>query len=307
MGQCIRLLTCLRLPAALVQPPIQSALVRYELFSIATCTDVPSESYRLRNTDIPDSCPYNEAYWAGRSSARRRWFDAEPGWLAWFPRGLVVPRVMRKLYDVDSKDIQSYLWPETGPGEGTLPLDFSSIDDNDFSWFGYSQAPPFYAAALPRGATTGVLRYHALRQHTAVGCQAISTRDFPSTCPGDSPFTTSLSGAGMYIKICVPGVSDRSPWTLSRSRQDLVEDLWIDSYFGGEDSLSAARKNFTVRCTSNATRGYFEVGSKHNGNMPGPLLETWPSRETLLADFNDFVASPPDPRGDAYAQVPSET
>jgi hypothetical protein len=92
----------------------------------------------------------------------------------------------------------------------------------------------------------------------------------------------------------VPGAYGKTPWTLSRDRQDISEDLWIDVFIpdtaltqGVLTELYAT--NFTLRCTSNTTRGYFEVNNNLNGNNPGPLLETWPSQEELAEDYNDFL------------------
>jgi len=293
--------------AAAVQPLIQSVLVGYELLSIATCTDVPYESYNARNTKVSWDCQEAER---GRPTGRQRWHDPEPGTLAAFPRGLVVPRVMRKLCDMSGEDTQSHLWPEINHGNGTLPSDSTSLYADRFVyWEGVlnSNDPhSYYASALPRLATTGTLRYHALRQHTTVRCAKVAHADFPTPCPGDSPFTTNFSAQGLDIKVCAAGALDRSPWTLSRNRQNVVEDMWIDAWLDDDSPYGDSARNWTVHCATNSSRGYFEVGSKHNGNMPGPLLETWPSKEALQADFNDAVALPRHARP-PYYQIPSET
>jgi hypothetical protein len=59
-----------------------------------------------------------------------------------------------------------------------------------------------------------------------------------------------------------------------------------------------------VHCTSNSTRGYFELGNYHNGFVPSGLLETWPTPEDMAANFNDLEA-----KVDAvdYKMPPSDT
>jgi hypothetical protein len=83
------------------------------------------------------------------------------------------------------------------------------------------------------------------------------------------------------------------PWTRSRDRQDLTEELYLDlvdvgGLFGtiGErlTNISAA-----IRCEAKTTRGYFELGNTWINNTYSKLLDRWPSREQMLDSSNDWV------------------
>ena len=238
--------------------------------------------YLTRNIAIPRSCR--------RDRALHRWLDPEPSDLATCPRGLIIPKVQHKLADLSSFDAQPYLWTETGLGNGSLPDNAYSAFYTDTFFYYWSLVntssiePPlsFYASSLPRGTTTGALRYHALRQQSEARCDAVPHSSFPSTCSGDAPFTASLSNSDMAVRVCSPGAANRSPWTGTRNRQTVIEDLWVDV------QLNGTQGSFTTHCTSNSSLGYFELGSQHNGNVPGPLLDAWPDRQNLV-NFHDLT------------------
>lgn len=262
-------------------------LVSYEPTSIATCQDVPSDSYYARHIIPLGSCRLQAAPVERQA---QRWFDPEPGDLEQCPQGLVVPRVINKLNDLSGYDAQTHLWPERASGSGQPPNTRIGIYSNDYTAFSFSTSNPaepyaFYASALPSETTTGVLRFHAMRQHSTARCENVPQSSFPSTCPGGSPFTATFLHHQMAVKVCVPGNSSQVPWTRSRDRQDIDEELWIDVQVNPTGYVSI--NNFTTHCTSTSTRGYFELGNQYNGNVPGPLLEKWPSQEELVADFND--------------------
>jgi len=63
----------------------------------------------------------------------------------------------------------------------------------------------------------------------------------------------------------VPGKIGTFPWTLSRNRQTITEELYLDLFDGEITNGKEARselKNIsgTVRCEAQTTRGYFELG-----------------------------------------------
>jgi hypothetical protein len=238
------------------------------------------------------------------------WFDPEPSDLTACPRGLIIPKVQHTLADLNPYAAQSYLWTETGLGNGSLPHHFAAPYSNTFVYqWQMANAPgfesnypswPFYASSIPRGSTTGALRYHALRQQSEARCDTVPQSTFPSTCPGDAPFATSLSNSGIVIRVCSPGAVDRSPWTATRNRQAISEDLWLDVQYNAS-ALGSSWASFTVHCTSNSSLGYFELPSQHNGDVPGPLLDQWPGREDLVSNFHDLTGLM-----DLH-QIPSET
>ncbi|KAJ4296109.1 hypothetical protein N0V88_004811 [Collariella sp. IMI 366227] len=272
---------------ALVQPPIRSILVYYEPRSIATCTDLDDAVYLTRDINVPALCPREP----GDRVLWQRWFDPEPSDLASCPRGLIIPKVQHTLADLNAYDSQPYLWTETGLGNGSLPNDVYTAQHTDslFYYMVYADAPKlplplsFYTSSLPRGTTTGALRYHALRQQSNARCETVPQSSFPSTCPGDAPFTASLSDLHMAVRVCSPGAANRSPWTGTRNRQTVNEDFWIDV------ELNGTAGGFTTHCTSTSSLGYFELGNRHNGNVPGPLLDAWPDRQDLVLNSHDLT------------------
>jgi hypothetical protein len=96
--------------------------------------------------------------------------------------------------------------------------------------------------------------------------------------------------------VCVPGKVGTFPWTLSRNRQTITEEIYLDIW-DGENLPEFERSpsglvdiNTTVRCEAKTTRGYFELGNMYNNNTFGPLLDQWPSPEEMQEDFNDWVS-----------------
>ncbi|KAI1352031.1 hypothetical protein F5Y01DRAFT_103740 [Xylaria sp. FL0043] len=241
---------------------LQSALVTWEEVRVATYNDAPNNHY------YPDGHYDDKRYSILRS-------DATPERIARLPIGLVTKEVTARMSS-DSRDgAQPQLW-----------------DD--------AIAP--FAAAFPTGVDTGVLRYHAMRLNTSVQCEAVSRDSFPEICPGPMPFYGSLSlpsrkdedDDGLYglpniqIRWCVPGNASASPWSITRDRQDIAEDMFVDVLIP-RDPLYAdtIKTNFTTRCSANTTRGYFELPNSHNNFTHGPLLDKWVSAKGRASVTND--------------------
>lgn len=165
----------------------------------------------------------------------------------------------------------------------------------------------FFTASLDQGTTTGVLREHIMRMNSSVNCGRINRSDFPSTCTGENPFQVSYSHGGNFTRVCVPGAFGTSPWNLTRNRQDLTEELFLDvleevAVIKGALVKEELTSNYTLHCTSTTTRGYFELGNYRNNYTWGPLLEQWPSQEVLRTEYNDMVKA----RFSSPAMIPSE-
>ncbi|GLA41284.1 hypothetical protein AnigIFM63309_009372 [Aspergillus niger] len=259
-------------------PAIQSLLIKYEDINIATCWESP-----VRTCD-----PTNIATIVG--------LDPEPAALEYMPQSLAVQQVAKKTQLVSELDVQPYLWPE----QWTTINDAQAIERGTFFWYDESfPSDKYFVSALQNGTNTGVLRQHAIRLNSTSACEAVHPSAFPQTCSGDRPFVTNLSAPdALDIRICAPGAFGQTPWTRSRDRQDISEELWID-VVQQITGWIVEQSNFTLRCTTNTTRGYFEISNYKNGNNPGPLLEKWPSPEVLKQDFNDYLGA-----GAGYA-IPS--
>jgi hypothetical protein len=222
--------------------------------------------------------------------------DLEPAQMAVIPASYVLPRIRSDLSTVSQWTIQPHFWqsPEDQGYRATARIDYAN--------------GPNFVAALPADTTTGVLREHLMRLNSSVACANVSTSQYPSTCSGANPFQASFGFIDNYyyapnatIDICAPGEQDKYPWALSRSRQDIFEEVFL--------KFSGTNKNDGVlHCTAQTTRGYFELGNTHNGGKYGPLLEKWPQAGPPLEDyqFNDFVASEYNYEERAPAYIPSE-
>ncbi|GKZ18939.1 hypothetical protein AbraIFM66951_001899 [Aspergillus brasiliensis] len=249
-------------------PAIQSLLIKYEDTIIATCW----------KTTVWTCDPWDIATVVG--------LDPEPAALEYMPQSLAVQQVAKKTQLVSEQDVQPYLWPE----QWTTISDHDAIERGTFLWYDETfPSEKYFVSALQNGTNTGVMPQHAIRLNSTSACEAVHPSEFPQTCPGDRPFVANLTAPDtLDIRICAPGTFGQTPWTRSRDRQDISEELWIDVVpllTGFEINQS----NFTLRCTTNTTRGYFEINNYRNGNNPGPLLEKWPSQEVLKHDFNDYL------------------
>lgn len=218
------------------------------------------------------------------------------------PQNIIAQTVRQQIMTITEDEPQANFWPE-GPttnlnSSERLNSISSIVSDFAGNLPGEPSIRSFFVASLPNGTTTGILRQHATRFNTTVNCTHIDTSQVPRPCPGTRPFQTTFSLPGsLDISVCVPGAFDRSPWNLTRDRQDLSEDIYMDVSVPGTPGNpllligSTRTSNFTIHCSATTSRGYFELGNLQNANVPGPLLGQWPSSEELAANFNDEIGS----------------
>lgn len=280
-----------------IQQPIQQLLVSTKPFLTVTCNDNP---VFIENDS--SSC---DKLGVGHVSIG---YDPEPADLELLPQSIVVQQVMTRALTAFDRSFQLHLWPEN----------YACVDDNlaaersTFFWYWDAgqdfkgpcpQPESYFVSSLPNGTTTGVLREHAMRLNSSVQCSNIPRSEFPLQCPGSRPFTANFSSgpannsttspAALDIRMCVPGDYRLTPWTLSRDRQDITEDLYLDVFLADpglyDGPIIRSSTNYTLQCTANSTRGYFELGNYQNGYQPGPLLEKWPEVPDMVANFNDYL------------------
>jgi hypothetical protein len=112
------------------------------------------------------------------------------------------------------------------------------------------------------------------------------------------PLTKTLDGPkNITIRICAPGHYYKSPWTLSRNRQDITGELYVDVWFPDNTTIipEYARlvhyriSNFTTSCTTTTTRGYFELPNYRNDYLAQPLNDKWPDNGTMWSEWNDYI------------------
>jgi hypothetical protein len=275
-----------------IQQPLYQVLVKVGTVSITTCADIPSLN-NLKSTY--DNCGGLLSKPIGR--------DSEPGEMAIAKHLDIRSRMASDLTSISLDQTQSNLWSMNGTddaGDGYQEFDSEKkslrywvFQDYDSS---YPTTPKYFVAGLPADTTTGVLRQHLMRLNSSIECKEINPGMIPSPCPGDRPFTVSWESViNTDVSVCVPGDYTAFPWTLSRSRQEYMEEIYIDikdtnvpqdttwDSFDPPFSTSSS-----IRCTADTTRGYFELGNIWNNNTYGPLLEQWPS-PTEMESFNDWT------------------
>jgi hypothetical protein len=198
--------------------------------------------------------------------------------LAEIPEDIVVQNVMNTLATFDRFEIPPYLWNDPGAISGLIQSSsLGSRSKTPGPWMQPTQG--YFVAALPNATTTGVLRHRLMRLNSTVDCDQIDTSSFPVSCEGQRPFSASYNWTeGPAIRLCVPGERGLYPWNLSRNRQDITEDFYLDisglaPAFGNKNT--AYNTSLTLHCSAETARGYFELGNYRNDLRPGQLLERW--------------------------------
>ncbi|PTD10170.1 hypothetical protein FCULG_00007547 [Fusarium culmorum] len=107
---------------------------------------------------------------------------------------------------------------------------------------------------------------------------------------------TGFATSGVKATVCVEGNQSAVPWTRSRDRQDINENMWLrlevaqqldGSRVDGQALLQDVTA-FNLSCRASSTRGYFELGNHWNNQVFKPLLEKWPIRDDIRMNFNDY-------------------
>lgn len=228
-------------------------------------------------------------------------YDPEPGDMALLPQNMLVQTVASQLTNLNEHDVQPRMWADPSADDAFLsetePAIRSSFFFNQIADLNSSSGAPFskfFTTILNNGTTTGVLREHATRFNSSVQCSSIPQANFPSGCTGRRPFEAQYTKSGyLDIRVCVPGEYGVTPWTNIRDRQDIQEELYLDVTLQSnlETSVSFGQSNFTLHCTANTTRGYFEIGNYRNNYAYGPLIETWPTAAEMANDWNDHLGA----------------
>ncbi|KAJ7152393.1 hypothetical protein C8R46DRAFT_1007027 [Mycena filopes] len=258
-----------------LQQPIQSALVSFEGILVMSCLDLPAIGRCSSDFSVVAA------------------YDAEPGAISVLSHNLVVADVASSLVAAADLDQQPNLWVDDPYARVDKDIDaFVTLPERGmFFWYtpdGPHAKDRYFVSALPNGTTTGVLRQHAIRMNSSASCEAIPHSSFPASCGGARPVEAAFSNEFIDVRACVPGEVGPSPWTLSRNRQDITEEVYIDVAMS-KDLLTFSAHNFTTHCTAGSTRGFFELGNYFNGFAYGPLIAEWPAPDVLEREFNDYL------------------
>jgi hypothetical protein len=292
------------LPAAVlillgaVQQPLYQILVRVNTVAVTTCSDTRYQ-YGSRNATHCTE-PTSSAY-------KPIGIDIEPAQMDHIPHNVFLRRMTSDLASISLDEEQPNLWSDHVSSDTWLRARSfwsSTLDDRYRSlrpWLsgfihGDYETPLFFVAALSANSTTGVLREHAMRLNSSIQCTEIDRASFPNQCLGKGPFVASIGRRDdTKIRVCVPGEIGIFPWTRSRSRQDITEQLYLDLWDRGSsgEQSSAQLKNVsaTIMCEAKTTRGFFELGNNLNNDTYSTVRSQWPSREQMQHQYNDWVAT----------------
>ena len=184
-------------------------------------------------------------------------------------------------------------------------------------------ATPFFTSSSPVRTDTDQYRVYALRLTSSLQCDSIEPSEFPASCGGIMPFETSYSNVNSLgsslnsypcslftFRVCLPGESN--PWHGTNSRQEATEEFFLDFQYtkAKEPAISEnddvshpypttdPLTNFTRRCPSSTTLGYFELPNNWNNHSVGPLDDgclnptlSCPSLDALK-DEDGFISLP---------------
>ena len=220
-------------------------------------------------------------------------FDAEPWAVELVDQRLVAEEISSSLVTVTPNIEQEYLWVNDPHADHEYG---NSYDDprsrTSLGWYNGGSNPKhpgstFFATSLPNGTETGVLREHALRLSSEIHCKDITRSEFPSSCAGERPINMEINTSGVALRVCVPGDFKKQPWSRTRNREDIEEELYLDLQLS-EGFGSSTMHSFTMHCTASSTRGYFELGNVMNNQTYGEILDKWPDPETIMNEYNDY-------------------
>lgn len=210
-------------------------------------------------------------------------------------QSMVIPDIAKSISTVMDLDQQAYLYRD-------IPANWSEFQHAGINnYLGGTFAAPYvynpglryYVTAFPNNTNTGILREHIMRLNSTAECTTIPESSFPESCGGPDPLTPSYDAGGVKIDICVPGNMSASPWGLSRDRLDISEDMYIKLHIDYDTWQSwgplfslGFPVNFTVHCTANTTRGYFELPNWTNNFLAGKPAESAKPMTVQSLTFN---------------------
>ncbi|KAI0199487.1 hypothetical protein F4808DRAFT_471499 [Astrocystis sublimbata] len=256
-----------------VLQPLTSLLVSIDPVAVTTCHDIPVKPCDSFGPPVVGH-------------------DPEPADMPYLQPDIVLQEVVDQLATTSDLETQPNLWSNNPDPNAFIDGIYNPLDRGMlFAYIPSNGNNPdgFFVTALMNGTNTGVLREHAIRLNSSVHCELILHSDFPSPCPGGKPFKTHVKRQLVELRVCAPGNMSAFPFTPSRNRQDITEDLYLDlQVFPDLDIPDIDSYNFTTHCTASTSRGYFELGNVQNKFAYGQLLDKWPSPEYIAHETNDF-------------------
>ncbi|KAH7073740.1 hypothetical protein BKA63DRAFT_576065 [Paraphoma chrysanthemicola] len=270
-----------------LQQPLYQILVTVDTVVVTTCSDT---RFARR---LQDRNPCSDE---SSSTFKPIGVDIEPARMALLYHNDVLPRLAADLASISLNEEQPNLWvDEILPHsdeyyQHTLDDSYKTLGPWLSAFKDKGEESTSFVAGLPANTATGTLREHLMRFNSSVSCKEIDRSAFPSMCPGKNPFVVSLQRSNeTTVRICVPGEAGAFPWTTSRDRQDIIEEIYLDLLDGDfSDSSQDQNINATILCQAKTTRGGFVPTEQDTwqGNYP-------PSGDSTLVPSQEWRTSGP--------------
>ncbi|KAJ6439426.1 proteinrelated to secreted protein- sviceus [Purpureocillium lavendulum] len=205
-----------------------------------------------------------------------------------------------KLSSTNITDIQERLWFDM------LSCDADTIDPHCLS----PTKPRMLAnmttlknplwGQIDPGSQTGLVRQFAPRVNWTTSVSNSTLAEFRTANTNakrakrlNLEYTWALQESRLSLALCLGGNSTHSKWKAQRTRQDLLEDLYlkVDMTSTRNTSIRSTRQTYFYRISLNTSAGYFELPNfmtKGDPSVPPPLLddidpidagEHWPAQE----------------------------
>lgn len=205
----------------------------------------------------------------------------------------------RKLFaSVSPNDTPSLLWSGNNncTALGEITVDENTVcsqGGNSWSSIPFLSGP--FLSPLPKDFNTGLIQQFLPRFNSTATYKRITAEEFPKTCDttqgalsisrnqsldydrGPDPLAWSLYA-------CMPGDLRKSPWKVSRARQDFTEELYLNVSLSTSMIYEINRLNLTaepystyIHITVDTTAGYFELPNYMNAQKAGPILNDDPN------------------------------
>lgn len=169
---------------------------------------------------------------------------------------------------------------------------YSSSDDTNLwgqgdSWYAdrmayeSGEAPSLAYVPLASDFTTGAfpIAQYAPRISSSISYTAITPDEFTKNCRNETDkgwFYAKYERDEEYrtvsLEACMPVDLRKSPWNVTRDRQDLEEELYLNIL----SSTSSDTGPTYWKASAKSSLGYFELPSEANGNTQGELLDKDP-------------------------------
>ena len=166
------------------------------------------------------------------------------------------------------------------------------------SWSNIFLLPEPFLSLLPTDFNTGLIQQFLPRFNSTATYKRITAEEFPRICDptqgalsiskSQSLDTSAINGSSdrlaWELHACMPADLRKSPWKVSRARQDFTEGLYLNVSLSktlmdeiGILDHTAEPFSTYIHITVDTTAGYFELPNYMNAQKAGPILNDGPN------------------------------